>query len=832
MIITPNTSIATLVGTDHLSVRAHNVLRKALIDTIGELLEMSDDEISRLRNCGRKTREELVRIKLKYVSLFQQAGLMVPDAQLSVGFDESIIIDNLEETLVTTMEEMESDEASPFKITIDLKKMIESPQAVATHMSEGNYEYVSQLNRLSMEQWVQCVPVWIEVMRRWLEHPQLGHTQREIVRNHAARVGEMWAQSSVLRSYFRLKPTMRKLWQARYSLLFASMTVRSKNVFGAYSSFEELLPYLVGMQRINLQELKNCGKKSFEEFMQFAKMAEAHFLDFASQLEQDDAQGRFERTARAEYLRGLYPFLNKDELEWLVDRTIENKPVSIFFLLYHYIERAESNQAKVYRMHYGLGEKEQPQSLVEISTALGLTRERVRQLATTELTLPVTLSGEALDVKSILNKPVIANYDPMWEENNLQGSALTPLQMMGICTALDGSYCIEQPSGRENIYLVKRSLLNNVRLMYTLNELERKVELRSIEPITVSVEQSLIQDRPRDIFDPDLMQLLPIIVDYFKNNKRVSCDEQGNLHIAPSILDVPRELEAILAERGSMMNANELYRVFNDKFPDKAITSMGSFRAQIYRSELIPVGRSGYYVLPSWEGIYTGTLVDYLEILLTDSEEPLSLDELTERARKVFPRTTSKSIASLISLDTNDRFVQLQDFNYGLTSRNYEAYGVRKRRIVKRFPFETRMEQLQEFVEQHEYFPLATSDEDEAALNRWMKNVEDDYITVDDGQRARFNEYMKQNELLPRSRHELNFRTKMRSLEQAVENHDDLSSSRFKPLMAWLKKELGRQDGWPPRCKGYYEHFLNVLRAHGLSLDEGKLSNNRELPFA
>jgi len=44
-----------------LSVRAHNVLKTNNINTVGEILKKGKDELSVLKNCGKRTLEEIER---------------------------------------------------------------------------------------------------------------------------------------------------------------------------------------------------------------------------------------------------------------------------------------------------------------------------------------------------------------------------------------------------------------------------------------------------------------------------------------------------------------------------------------------------------------------------------------------------------------------------------------------------------------------------------------------------------------------------------------------------------------------------------------------------
>ncbi len=71
MNITKDTSIASLLESDSISVRAANVCHSNGISRIEDLLKYSQSDLANLRNCGRKTSVELVRLQ----AVVQDAGI-------------------------------------------------------------------------------------------------------------------------------------------------------------------------------------------------------------------------------------------------------------------------------------------------------------------------------------------------------------------------------------------------------------------------------------------------------------------------------------------------------------------------------------------------------------------------------------------------------------------------------------------------------------------------------------------------------------------------------------------------------------------------------------
>lgn len=67
-----------------LSVRPYNVLKRARIDTVEQLQQLSDDDLMRLRNMGRHSLEE-IREKVAYVKTMTNADRIraMSDEQLA-----------------------------------------------------------------------------------------------------------------------------------------------------------------------------------------------------------------------------------------------------------------------------------------------------------------------------------------------------------------------------------------------------------------------------------------------------------------------------------------------------------------------------------------------------------------------------------------------------------------------------------------------------------------------------------------------------------------------------------------------------------------------------
>ncbi len=75
---------------------------------------------------------------------------------------------------------------------------------------------------------------------------------------------------------------------------------------------------------------------------------------------------------------------------------------------------SDSRPAKIYAMRYGIGRGGKRMHCADIGRKMGLSGERVRQLAATQLPLPVELSQILAGSLAWLNGKVVSEDNPAW----------------------------------------------------------------------------------------------------------------------------------------------------------------------------------------------------------------------------------------------------------------------------------------------------------------------------------------------------------------------------------------------------------------------------------
>ncbi len=112
-----------------LSVRAYNCLKRAGITKVGQVLEMSEDDLLGVRNFGRKSLEEL-REKLEQRGFIEGSRLAASESAIEPG-------EQIEEE---EQEELEEEEAEEAAVEAPVEEEVQEPEEVAEEEKEKEQE--------------------------------------------------------------------------------------------------------------------------------------------------------------------------------------------------------------------------------------------------------------------------------------------------------------------------------------------------------------------------------------------------------------------------------------------------------------------------------------------------------------------------------------------------------------------------------------------------------------------------------------------------------------------------------------------------------------------
>lgn len=598
---------------------------------------------------------------------------------------------------------------------------------------------------------------------------------------------------------------------------FNELSRRAKNAFPQLSQLLSVIDAIYSSEQFNAIDAKNIGKKTSGEIQHFLCEAKVHFEEITKELDpsvDSPKYSEFDRTVAE--LSELYPFLLTKECDAVAQYLIKHDHIPILFIAKQYILRSEEPRMNIYREYYGFNSEGKRYSLTEIGEKNNLSRERIRQLVSKRICLPQSLEA---NIRQYLT-PLIGNIIPfdslLWNKiqcENMLEEAYSQTALL-VCSLTD-SHTIVQIDNNDKEYLVKKSLLENVKIRNVLSNIIRVVGLRrtTIEQLDI-IEYIRAEKR---VYHKDVNQLSCIYANFLKKAFGVDIEDDRYVMMLPNALDISIAVEDILAQSGEPMSLDQIQQVFNTLHPSNSIDDASKFKPYIFRNPNIkPKGKTGIYILKSWRNHFTGTLTGYLEHILKTLNEPIPLDDLVDFALEEFPKSNRKSIYSLLIGDKDGRFVLYEDDYIGLVDNSISEIELKERRIIKRHTFEIRFDELKQFVTSRKRLPIQTGTEEEKSLARWINNVMKSNVETTEEQVLSLQTFLSENKTIPQNGIEYNFKqmcdeikvmvTKTFALPTASDNIREYS---------WLRKNIEKHAIYEDNRKAYFEDLLDFLKDFG-----------------
>ena len=199
------------------------------------------------------------------------------------------------------------------------------------------------------------------------------------------------------------------------------------------------------------------------------------------------------------------------------------------------------------------------------------------------------------------------------------------------------------------------------RICKEINKENRRIK-SVIETICLG---DLLKNVPDDKIE-DYKKVMPAII---TKAYGMVVDDKGNVILPPNGVDVIYELSEILRSKGRPMSLAELFAELKERCPDVRYKKPEEMRGKILRSDIIkPIGISGRYTLAEWNDVYRGSVRDLVADILKKAGTPLHIDVIMEKVLRDYPYTNKKSVASSLGSDKG-RFVMMGEGCYGLRKK-------------------------------------------------------------------------------------------------------------------------------------------------------------------
>lgn len=621
--------------------------------------------------------------------------------------------------------------------------------------------------------------------------------------------------------YEHLHPSVSVNLKSWIKWRFSKLSIRAQHAFPQLSDISEIISVVYSPKGIDTLSVKNCGKKTSIEIEVFLADFKQYFENATKDITTNSGISEIDsRDKEIAELGFIYPFLLSKECECIVDFNQKNNGrFPYLYVAKLYTLRSDLPRISIYRDYYGLNPSLTRHTLSEIGERNNLTRERVRQLVSRSIPLPKKLQVGVRQYLGPLIGNVISFDSLLWNKIQQENMLEEPYtQTALLVSALLDTHTILQIDDEDKEYLVRKSIVENVKIRSVSNNIRRVIELRRTTIEQLDILQYITSEKR--LYHKDVDQLCIIYANFLKHKYAVEIEGNRFVTMLPNTLDISIAIENILEQRGKPMSLDELLESFNQLHPVNAIDSIAKFKPYILRNKNIrPKGKTGIYVLKNWKNHFTGSLTSYLEYILRSVEEPITLDDLVDFALEEFPNTNKKSIYSLIAMDKDNRFVIYEGDYIGLSDNPILDFDLRKRKIVKRHTFDTRFIDFKDFVVTMKRLPIQTGSDEEQSLARWMTNVLKSNIDSTDEQLSSLQDFLDSNKSLPQNGTEYNFKQMCDQIKVIVNQTFNLPNIMEHPSeYQWLRKNLEKYTSYEDNRKSYFEELLSYLKDFGFYL--------------
>lgn len=158
-------------------------------------------------------------------------------------------------------------------------------------------------------------------------------------------------------------------------------------------------------------------------------------------------------------------------------------------------------------------------------------------------------------------------------------------------------------------------------------------------------------------------------------------------HISVRFQSLPNLAEKayrVLEENKKPMHYNEILREINYRIPNKLANSRALTGQMVSDDRFSAIGRSGQWILKSWDNISTKSITELMEISFHEKNKPQTIDEIYDHVSFKRPGVSKQSIIAY--LYDKPQFIRIGDGEYSLSS-----WGGKPKSKKRKNPDETRL---------------------------------------------------------------------------------------------------------------------------------------------
>lgn len=506
-----------------------------------------------------------------------------------------------------------------------------------------------------------------------------------------------------------------------------------------------------------------------------------------------------------------YPFLSDKEIEFCINYKSEYGNLPKLYILHKFLIRSTDRQAQMVCHRYGLYADGISKPLDEIAEMFELSRERVRQLT--------DANGVAL--KSISPKGLVDENDfkdiQFFSENDSYISEIIrtqnlPISNKQLVILID---ILSRRLGSDTIvkdgcsYLFSWDIWNKINFDKIDSFIKEYVSYKRTENIEVPI-NTISHHCVKDINDNEQNVVNQILIHYISEKFNIDINEEGffiweQTHVSNE------EILEIVADKDAIITCEEILSECEKRFPGLKCT-----RIEVWQNPLITaVGLKGY-VPTSERARYFSSIGDCAASILSEVGRPMNVSELFDNILEKGCVTTLNSLRSLLSRGEENRFLRLTGDVWGLEGFDYANVNLTAYAIVKKKPFNERLNDLKEFIDKNNRMPALNNDGLEASTARWVRNMMNKNIDATESEMEQLQMFLQEHNGIPQNLREYRFLENCKTYKKVVSFLGRRPSIESRPQLCTWFQSCSRRDNMSINCRRYFDELLEWLEAEGV----------------
>lgn len=542
-----------------------------------------------------------------------------------------------------------------------------------------------------------------------------------------------------------------KIINYRTNINLKNFSNRIKNIIGvphgSFFYYKKLLHIVLNPQ-YDYNKIPNVGKSNETEIrLLFNSIREQ--INEVEKIENIDDQ----RSELINSYLGWEYGISNDEIIKLWSDYDKTKGIPIYKIINSLNSKDllfEQNEGVIFRKGFNIWKNRDIQSNNEISSQLGLTIERIRQIKNklydkfdTKFSFLQILNFQDYNLYGLNTELdfIVINEDFLEEVNRSEKTEFNQLFVSKILSlilkesfdSIGDSHSIffniinkgKFSHNWKKIYLIKKDILEIIDFERMIADVNNKLtdDIHLDYSINFEIFYLNYKINKRDV---DFERIRPIIKYILHSELNLNLDDDNHVKFERNTKKyVPEYIVEVLEHYGKPMSLYKIFDILNSKNSEK-FNSVESLRSScIQDDKLVSLGKNSFYGLKMWEEegkIKKGTFYDLTEEYLNQFETPIHLDDIVVFVSRYRPNVTFNNLYSMLkTLEGKKRFIFFKNYHIGLISKQYEEEYVKNNKIrYERRIWENSFELLNEFISNNNRFPSPNGNKEEHRLYSFL----------------------------------------------------------------------------------------------------------------